>query len=145
MNPKCNKCNDTGRVQIETSPEDFGNGITMLAGTMPILCECRKAMPRVHGKASWWSMEHAKTITVPPTILEARIDIEVELPISEDNRPLVCDASNFYWPSCAKVEIESDSLCSFELRDIAAGLIKAADQMDAIDKARRELAAPVNA
>lgn len=135
----CKKCNGTGKVVHDVAPEAITDRITMTGGFMSELCECRKAMPRVHGVAKWWSDEPVKTITAPLLIHHATVTISAELPISADNRPLIRDAANFYYPSTASIDTFSELLFAQDLRSIAKALLEAADEMDAFDDARAKL------
>lgn len=127
----CN-CNGTGRLTYEDQwhPDQP-------AALCSALCECRKNLPRRHGKAAWWLTENVKTLEwSAATGASASATIDLEVPVSEDNYPLIRTEDNVYFPALANVALDCPSygMTSDDLRQLAKWLTEVADECDRIDE-----------
>ena len=130
-------CNGTGKI-VDSIPEgpwvDKGSYQTRVGGGYSSrLCECRKNLERRVGNARWWTSETTwgETIDVPTLPGELSVSITTEVPISDDNYPLIRDEENFYWPSL--IQVNDRSMIADDARAIAALLIRAAEEAERID------------
>src|SRR5687768_14229358 len=75
-------------------------------------CVCRKDQPRREGRACWWSKETIFERVVAALIDTITITVEPELPMSEDNHPLV-RRGNRYYPTFVEMEIGREKAMLF--------------------------------
>lgn len=134
------KCDGSGKIvdRVDHSDEpwrDIGHGL-QIGGGMSItsrLCECRKSLPRREGEARWWTSEKVwtETVDLPSALREVALDVVCEVPISDDNYPLIRNAENIYYP--AMVEVNGVSFITDDIRRLAIALVSCADRADALD------------
>lgn len=134
----CEKCQGTGQiVHVTTSERRLADGSTVqLSGHSTSLCECRAALPPRAGEARWWTLRPVYAATVDVPIFQQRVEITVdtEVPVSDDNYPLVT-RGNRYYPTLVDVVIGDEKLLMHgdTAREFAQRLIAAADAVDACD------------
>lgn len=127
---KCPKCNDTGEIVIR---EQHSHGASIATN----LCECRRGLPRRHGKVSWWDSEvvyEEKFRVCDGVLLDSRVSISRELPVSADNFPLHRTNDNSRFSNSIAIEIDCTIAPSDMLREFAAFLLKMADKSDELDQ-----------
>lgn len=132
MSGTCSICNGTGCAKHHAKNSD---GSSESYWTTP--CECRTNLPRREGKAAWWTSDksYSESITTECEYCTVDICLTPELPISEDNYPLLRTQENCYWPCGIGIEWEGDSvLLSDDLRALAAFFTKMADKADELNK-----------
>jgi hypothetical protein len=126
---KCPRCDDVGAVVVKQKFENGGSITTHL-------CPCRQGAEPRKGRARWWSIRTAsQRVWQSCTGLSAvGIEVTVEVPISEDNWPLIRDAENAYYPAMACIDADLESLMLAEdLRSLAEALVQTADELDALE------------
>lgn len=133
-------CDGSGKIvdHVDHADEpwrDIGHGL-QIGGGFSItsrLCECRKNLPRREGEATWWTTEDVWTrdLEMSSGPRNVTIDVSCEVPISEDNYPLIRNEPNAYWP--AMVALNGVLFITDDIRAFAALLIEAADVADEID------------
>lgn len=132
------ECGGMGRV-VDSIPEGpwvdkGGYQIRNAGGYSSRLCSCRKNLERRQGEATWWTTETTwtETVDLPTMPGEVEIAVSTEVPISEDNYPLIRDAANVYWPSL--VEVAGHSLIAEDVRRLAYSLLSAAQIAEDTDR-----------
>lgn len=131
----CDKC-DNGRIVTDNPPgEPFelesGAVAQVVGGYSSHLCGCRRSLPPREGDASWWTMNVALFERDAEIFSEAiTIKVTTELPVSEDNYPLV-RKGNRYYPTM--IEVGSRTLTVPIVQDIIAALTEAVKIAEATD------------
>jgi len=134
-------CDGSGKIvdRVDHSDEpwrDIGHGL-QIGGGMSItsrLCDCRKNLERRHGEARWWTSETVWTEEVALSLkpdTPVTMTVTCEVPISEDNYPLIREGYNVYYP--AMIEVNGTTLLVDDARALAAALTACADKCDELD------------
>lgn len=132
MQYTCEKCKDKGMYRFEeTSPD----GLSTSSG--PVLCECRRSLPRREGNARYWVSDDPIELTAQAGIYDdasVTIKLTPELPVSEDNYPLLRTEENCYYPPSIEVSSKGRPFfaTSDELRVLAKLFTDAADKCDSM-------------
>ena len=136
------ECDGSGKIrytehqEFEPGQVPFGEGTYIGSQTTygSRLCRCRQELERRPGRASWWTSETTFSETVELCTLpgEFHLSVSTEIPISEDNYPLIRDGENFYWPSLIQIG-DAGTITADDARLLAAALIRAAESAEASD------------
>lgn len=139
MSETC-KCGGTGEIVIElaTTTQPMADGGSVVSGgSSTSLCECRRRLPRRHGKVSWWTWADPVSWSFAAAgqwWLKATVTTKQEMPVSEDGYPLHRTLNNAHFNTGASIEIDGEALTSDDLREFAKFLTECADKIDAMDK-----------
>lgn len=139
MSIACEKCNDTGKVVTNHKPGPevaiTGGGSVQCAGGFSTdLCECRRKLPRRHGKASFWVFDTPITFEeeIGPC-LRIGVQFQPELPVSTDGYPLHRTLDNAYYPPSIKFAFDGFPLNADELRAMADFCTRMAGKAEELD------------
>jgi hypothetical protein len=134
----CEKCENGAVKYEETDTNAAGEVMGHTYGTN--LCDCRKDLPRVRGAAKWWTTEDLTVESIETTLNgEVTVRVNSELPVSEDNRPLIRDAENLYYGSF--VYLNSQMMQPEDALAIGEALVRAAKLAESKDQEAAALGA----
>jgi hypothetical protein len=135
-------CDGSGKIQytahreFEPGQVPFGEGAYIGSETTygSNLCRCRADLERRPGRARWWSSETTFSETVELATLPGEVELSAstEIPISEDNYPLIRDGENFYWPTLIQIG-DLGTVTASDARLFAEALVRAAESAEASD------------
>lgn len=134
------RCDGSGKVEWEDPPEraaSIGGGVIVkpMGALGSSLCPCRKALVPREGQARWWTTEPVYSATVAVPIFNESISISasVEVPVDEQNYPVVRRGNRWY-PTLIEIEAPASIMLHPDTaRELGQRLIAAAEAADLAD------------
>lgn len=126
---ECTICKGTGKLTHTTEDDRSRTSWTSL-------CECRRSLPPRRGNAHYWVYGTPKDEEIETgTGFRFGVRWTPELPVSEDNYPLIRTHENSHFVGSIRLAFEDSPVLTTDgLREIAAFLTRMAGQIDEWDK-----------